>query len=85
VEQRAARRRPGSGITLAPGLLRHYRKARGWDRQRLATESHISYDTIVSVELGRQRPRPATLTALCAALGIAPADLLPPPEGSTPP
>lgn len=70
------RRRPGSGIAVDPGRLARLRAEKSWDRAALARASGLSPSMIVMIERGERRPRPATLAALCRALGCAPADLL---------
>ena len=73
----SGRRRPGSGITLAPGRLSRLRKEKSWKREDLAREAGVSVFTISKIENGERKPRTATLAAICAALGCTPADLLP--------
>lgn len=74
----ASARRPRSGIILGRGRLRHVRESKGWNREQLAVAAGVSYDTIVSIEIGRTKPRPATLSAIVTALSCEPAELFDP-------
>jgi transcriptional regulator with XRE-family HTH domain len=64
--------------------LRATRERRGWSREELAVRAGLSWSAIAQTESGRRRnPRPATLSALCSALGV-PIDYLVS-GGETPP
>lgn len=75
-------RRPGSGITLAPGRLARLRHEKSWEREDLAKAAGLSTSMIGKIENRERKPRAATLAAICAALGCQPADLLPDPNGA---
>jgi transcriptional regulator with XRE-family HTH domain len=59
----------------APGIASRLRAARarlGWSREELAFHSGVSWSAITQAESGRRRNlRPATISALCGALGIS--------------
>jgi ribosome-binding protein aMBF1 (putative translation factor) len=46
------------------------RVARGWSQERLAARAGISVRTVLRIEKGEAQPASATMTVLCAALGI---------------
>ncbi len=58
---------------LALGVaLRRYRLAAGISQEALAEHAGLSVEGIGAIERGQRRPRPATLRALGAALGLSP-------------
>jgi transcriptional regulator with XRE-family HTH domain len=60
--------------------LRQVREQKGLTRYRLAQLSGISKEGVNKLERGDADPRLSTLLKLAAALGVAPADLLPEPR-----
>lgn len=71
-------RRPNSGITIDIKRLKRLREEKTWSRQMLGRKAGISPQTVAKLETGDRRPKPATLAALCDALGCEPTDLLAP-------
>lgn len=58
--------------------LKYWRYARGHTLRELADRADVAFYTIWSIEQGRtQRPHPATLQKLAAALEIDPRELMP--------
>ena len=55
--------------------LREWRIARLMGTQALASLSGVTKKTIIDLEYGRQAPRPKTMAALCAALGVEPGEV----------
>lgn len=82
-ERKTSIRRPASGVAIDPERLRRMRERRALNRQQLAemvimpNGKPMSRDAIAKIENGARRPKPATLRALCDALGCEPDDLLP--------
>jgi transcriptional regulator with XRE-family HTH domain len=70
-------RRPNSGITIDVKRLKRLREEKTWSRQMLGRKAGISQATVAKLENGERRPKPATLAALCDALGCEAAELLP--------
>jgi transcriptional regulator with XRE-family HTH domain len=64
-----------AGAPAATGMaarVRAARERRGWRREALAVRSGISWSGIAQIEAGRRtNVRPATLSALAAALGVS--------------
>jgi transcriptional regulator with XRE-family HTH domain len=71
-------RRPASGITIDVKRLKRLREEKTWSRQMLGRKAGISPATVAKLENGDRRPKPATLAAICDALGCEPAELLAP-------
>jgi hypothetical protein len=63
-------------VIIDPFRLRYWRSMRLMKRQELAAAARLSYDSIVSYELGRKFPREEAFRRLFIALGIGPEDLL---------
>lgn len=55
--------------------LRAWREYRALTQQELADRAGVARRTVVALETGPQRPHPATVRALAAALGAAPEQL----------
>jgi transcriptional regulator with XRE-family HTH domain len=58
--------------------VRYLRRSRGWTQQQLADRASISLEGVWTIENGRKLPRASTLELLAGALGVEPADLVPP-------
>jgi len=71
-------RRPASGITIDNKRLMRLRNEKTWSREELGKRAGISPATVTKLENGERRPKPATLAAICEALGCQPGDLLAP-------
>jgi DNA-binding XRE family transcriptional regulator len=63
-------------VIIDPSRLRYWRNMRLMTRHELAEAARLSYDSIVSYEIGRKFPREAAFRRLFTALGIGPEDLL---------
>lgn len=56
-------------IALA-NLIQEKRKAKGWNRYKLAKMLHVSEDTVFNWEIGRTQPKPFRLKELMGVLDI---------------
>lgn len=71
-------RRPASGIAIDRKQLKRLREGKTWSREEMGKRAGISPATVTKLENGERRPKPATLAAICEALGCEPSDLLAP-------
>ena len=62
-------------MNALPLPLRAWREYRALTQSELADRAGVARRTIVNIETGARRPRPATVRALAAALGGAPEQL----------
>ena len=58
-----------------PLRLRAWREYRALTQQELAARAGVARRTVVALEVGPQRARPATVRALAEALGVGPEQL----------
>lgn len=71
------------GLSRAVGTAVRLERAKaGWSMRKLAGLAGVSQPFLSNVENGRIYPSVPTLYALAAALGVAPAQLMPPTESS---
>ena len=63
-----------SVVTL--GNLRYYRELNALSQQELAERAGVTKQTVMLLELARQKPQPATVRKLAKALRVKPADLM---------
>ena len=59
----------------SPLNIRAWRQYRALTQQELAARAGVARRTVVALEAGPQRARPATVRALAAALGVGPEQL----------
>lgn len=71
------------GVRIDPDQLRYWRNIRVMSRHQLAAAARMSYDSVVSYELGRKSPGQSAFRRLFTALGIGPEDLALEPEKKT--
>lgn len=71
------------GVRIDPDQLRYWRNLRLMSRHQLASAARMSYDSVVSYELGRKSPGQSALRRLCASLGIGLEDVMLEPEKKT--
>ncbi len=60
-------------MTTIGERLRRARERRVWSQADLAREAGVTKLAILRIENGQAQPRPSTLRALAAALGVEPA------------
>ena len=67
---------PDPKYSAPPPLhIRAWREYRALTQQELADRAGVTRRTIYALEMGNQRPHPATVRALAAALEVAPEHL----------
>jgi hypothetical protein len=57
-------------------VLERQRILRGWSRRRLARQAHVHPDTLTDLFAGRRQPTFGTVTAICASMDLALADVI---------
>ena len=73
-----------TGAVVYLARLRFWREQAALTQAELAAKAGITQTHLSRIERGEIQPRPATIRRLAEALGVRPADLMPPPERTQP-